>query len=184
MEGKLQTKPMVLLGAGASVPAGIPTSVEMVQELNAWFGRTQGRPDEAQLFLAVTERFRNSSAKKVNIEEIYAAISLLAHRKQSLLFPFVERWASFVETISQHVFTETLLAIRLMLAQACRVGYPQKTKYLLDLAEQGREEAFTIATLNYDNTIELACEQARIPVDTKMEHWQETGCGDDLLGRP
>ena len=59
--------------------------------------------------------------------------------------------------------------------------------YFQPLVALGKKEKFTIATLNYDNTIELACEVSGIPCSTGLEAWNnlegfpEPEQGIDLL---
>ncbi len=50
-----------------------------------------------------------------------------------------------------------------------------KLDYLLPLVEQARTTVLSVATLNYDNTIELAGKAAGILVSTEIEKWSQTG---------
>ena len=52
---------------------------------------------------------------------------------------------------------------------------PEKIEYLKPLVLQGNPQVLTIATLNYDNTIELTCEAAGIPFTIGLEQWEQFG---------
>ena len=51
----------------------------------------------------------------------------------------------------------------------------ERVNYLVPLVEQAQDSVLSIATLNYDNTIELAGEAAEVPVSTGIEEWSQTG---------
>src|SRR6266404_6065707 len=55
----------------------------------------------------------------------------------------------------------------------CETG--GQVDYLLPLVQKGQGRAFTIATLNYDNTIELACESVQVPFTVGLDQWAEYG---------
>lgn len=50
-----------------------------------------------------------------------------------------------------------------------------KVNYLLPLIQYANENQFTIATLNYDNSIEFACALKGIEVNTGLKDWYKTG---------
>lgn len=50
-----------------------------------------------------------------------------------------------------------------------------KVDYLIPLVSQGENDTITIASLNYDNAIELAAEEANIFLDTGIDSWSENG---------
>jgi len=52
---------------------------------------------------------------------------------------------------------------------------PERVKYLSQLVSCGADGPLTIATLNYDNTIELAARNGGIPVDTGIDEWSRIG---------
>jgi hypothetical protein len=53
---------------------------------------------------------------------------------------------------------------------------PKQVGYLLPLVEHGRPPGgLTVATLNYDRSVEIACEAAEIACSTGIERWLEKG---------
>lgn len=62
-----------------------------------------------------------------------------------------------------------------LLAKMAWLADPKKVEYLTPLVQQGREETFTIATLNYDNAVELACKPMAVPISSGLEHWLQYG---------
>jgi len=47
--------------------------------------------------------------------------------------------------------------------------------YLKPLVKAAAEKSLTVATLNYDNTVELAASHTGVPVQTGIEGWSQTG---------
>lgn len=193
MQIESQISPMVLLGAGASVNAGIPTAVKMTQKMIEQFQSYTGLEDGVRILKFVVERLqcmrgikREEPCQGVDIEELFAAIEMLARRQELNLAPFVDRWNPLVEELEQHkcsfafspagkVFASTAQYMIQMLMELVWLEDPHKVDHLLPLIQQGKEEVFTIATLNYDNTIELAGKATGVPVTTGIEHWSQYG---------
>ena len=62
------------------------------------------------------------------------------------------------------------------LAQIAWVSDSDKVKYLRPILQLTRQQGqLTVATLNYDNTVELLCEASGIEVERGLESWSEEG---------
>lgn len=241
MKTEMQSTSMVLLGAGASVDAGIPTAVDMTQRMFEIFHQSYRiEEQELQALRLVISGLqfrhglrRDDPFQKVNIEELFTAVEMLAKRKELEIAPFVNHWNPAIEALDQYVpqksrtyelrkhlkdFGEIILQAanneqyslssqpvhdfvdeleKVLLSPFSReegaifqklssrmlkelghlvwINDPAKITYLLPLVRQGAQQVFTVATLNYDNGVELACRMAKIPVDTGLSSWTNYG---------
>ncbi len=212
---------MVLLGAGASVEAGIPAAVQLTETLINYF-RAHSRTGRVLRYvyggLMLGKGARGEDPLKgINVEDLIEAVHLLARRKTLQIAPFIALWnegvTAFQEQDAKHTLMDVLrnvidtidapnaggeramkeLALNhaldgleshesqdfayarnsvvralielLWVEEASRVGYLQP------LVAQGKDDVLTIASLNYDNTIELACADAGIPCSTGLDRW-------------
>lgn len=65
------------------------------------------------------------------------------------------------------------------LFQILRIDDPSRTEYLSPLIDLVRKQgSLTIATLNYDRSVENVAEAAGEPYDTGIETWLESGVLD------
>jgi hypothetical protein len=62
-----------------------------------------------------------------------------------------------------------------LLAEIVWLEDTSKVCYLLPLFYGAGEKPLTIATLNYDNAIELAAASANIPIEIGIEGWSQSG---------
>lgn len=179
-------KPIALLGAGASVDAGIPTAVDMTQEMISHFQSYDG--SEAAKTVEVLEfvarhlpgnptGVSSQASQGIDIETLFAAVKMLAERETSEIAPFVALWNPYIDKLedSKSIFTRTNDYMLRILVEMIWLKDRTKVDYLAPLVRQGANETFTIATLNYDNTIELAGETTNIPVTDGLEGWLEHG---------
>jgi hypothetical protein len=96
---------VVLLGAGASVEAGLLTSRDLTEKIYNDIAARRG--SEYALILGyVIAKLKTRNAKigkspyePIEVEELFDALSILFRRDQSLLSEFVERWDT---TIAEH----------------------------------------------------------------------------------
>jgi len=96
----------VLLGAGASVGAGMPTSEAMIDRLLSDFrGQAQGQvgaQGRLRLLEFVVYSLRQQAASQgavegLDVETMFNAIEALASRKQLSIAPFIASWQPLVE---------------------------------------------------------------------------------------
>jgi hypothetical protein len=228
--------PLVLLGAGASAPAGIPTAVKMTSDMLALasghhdplIGRTMHVICGTLQTYAAARGL--SRAFMPDIERVLDATHQLRDREDLELTPFISAWNPAVlalressfeianiaselsrigryGTIDPHELVDCLeqafqtLAAELRGHKSSLTWVPfeklrsfltnklielawlnsfDKLAYLKPLVKRGQHGRITIATLNYDNTIEMKALEECIPVDTGMRSWITTGS----LGSP
>jgi hypothetical protein len=102
---------IVLLGAGASLPAGIPTAITMTDRMLEMFGG-----DALQRHYLCTTRMIigalqmatgvrcEESHTNIDIEKVLSAVKLLGTRFDSELNPFVGGWHPFLEESERTYF--------------------------------------------------------------------------------
>lgn len=74
------------------------------------------------------------------------------------------------------VFDRTAALMIQSLKRLVWVTDEEKVTYLMPLVVSARQyPRFVIATLNYDNCVELAAQTSQIPYDTGISHWSKTG---------
>jgi len=61
------------------------------------------------------------------------------------------------------------------LAEMVWITDPQKTDYIIPLIQYAKATNSTIATLNYDNAIELAAQTTNVEIDTGFDSWSNSG---------
>ncbi len=216
-----KSKRIVLLGAGASVEAGVPAAVSLTEVLINNF-RLRSRAGQVLRYvyggLMLGKGARGEDPLKgVNIEDLIEAINQLANRSRLQIAPFIALWnegvSSFEEEDAREGLTKVLkevvemtkkpvqgsdfalkksslnYALRSLSQQSARdflftkegvikellhllwLEDASKVDYFKPLIQLGEKGPFTVATLNYDNTIELACETEGMPCTTGLESW-------------
>lgn len=99
---------IVLLGAGASVDAGIQTAVGMTEKMIEYFEKEKISQELKVLkFVVGGLLFKagihgESPMKGVNIEEVFEATELLSNRNSLGIFPFVGHWHPFIEELERN----------------------------------------------------------------------------------
>ena len=218
---------LILLGAGASVEAGIPASFEMSEKLAERIGAMRRWDDLASALnfvsgalLAYDAAEGKSPFGGLDVERVFAAVRLLAERQTLEVSPFVAAWhpavdawdrktgtppgffdrdfrdailgnrggvnpgAKLITQLVRSVTTRTdtgrtykELAERMLAELRALVATtPKRVQYLAPLVRQaGRSGGLTIATLNYDISVELAGESAGITADTGIDRWVTDG---------
>lgn len=219
----------VLLGAGASVEAGVPTSFGMTQRIVDKIGRTRRYSYHAAALnfvcgalIAYKAAAGASPFGGLDIEEVFAAVELLAERHSLEVTPFVASWHAAVDTWDQRpstapsffdkklrdavlhggggqgiqrligelidsrtgsattgatyreLATQMLTALRDLVSTT-----PKKLDYLRPLAVAGAQPGgLSIATLNYDVSVEQAAILTSTPLTTGIENWITSGTWD------
>jgi hypothetical protein len=209
---------MFLIGAGASVEAGVPATFDMTERLAAEIGAARFRRGAQALnfvcgaLLAYDGARGESPYKGLDVERVFAAVELLGERTELEVTPFVASWhpavdawdrrsagMSFDNNLAQALVQGRGSAERIirdlvtsmtgsgtgqvyrnlaaeMIDRLRAIVAPQyeNLSYLMPLVRLGNASGgLTVATLNYDLTVELACEQAHVAADTGIEHWIE-----------
>jgi SIR2-like domain len=90
----------VLLGAGASIEAGLPSSIELTERLISDFEQWPARRPSGQLLRFVSKGLEFSAAGRKatppDVEAVFAAIEDLANRTSLPVAPFVTAWHPLV----------------------------------------------------------------------------------------
>ena len=217
----------VLLGAGASQEAGVPTTFEMTEKLVKRVGESS-RPADATasaLHFVCASLMAHDAAIQgqspfsgLDVERVFTAVELLAERDELEVTPFVASWhpavdawdtqsksapAFFNDNLQKAIFgspsfggagklitdlidartgsaadgatyrrlaTAMLVQLRELVATT-----PKDVDYLAPLTEAGQQEGLTIATLNYDLSIEQSAEAVGSPCTTGVENWLRSG---------
>jgi len=160
---------VVLLGAGASAEAGLPTACEMTPQI---LDRMSGEDRRALDW--VCEGLAGEGGT-LDVEKVFAAIELLGEREDLEVAPFVECWSS--QALNWDCDFYARLAGRMIreMRRLIATTYKQ-VDYLDPLVRWAADpQRATIATLNYDRAIEVAGEGAGLDVHTGLEDWVETG---------
>ena len=102
------SKPLVLLGAGASKQAGIPTAVDMTSEMLS-FCVNEGKVRYAEAINALAHMLKVSANQYLgvgcaDIEGVMNAAQLLANRFKLEFAPFVGAWHPIIEEIEKQSF--------------------------------------------------------------------------------
>jgi hypothetical protein len=221
---------VILLGAGASAEAGVPTTFDMTEQLVRRIDdrRYDQHPTAAALhfvcgaLLAYDGAAGHNPFVGLDVERVFAAVELLAERNTLEVSPFVASWHRAVDAMDapdelaignfNHHFERALsqphsfggvkklitdlIDIRTgsaangytykelaaaMLAELRElvVTTPKEVGYLTPIAERGeRDGGLTIATLNYDLSIEHVADVRGVSCTTGVERWLETGRWD------
>jgi hypothetical protein len=205
---------MFLLGAGASVEAGIPASVPLteaiVERINARSNAIDHIAPALNFVCGALAAYDASRGQNpyagLDVERVFAAVELLARRKELEVTPFVAAWHPSVDEWDRKNIDE------LMAWSDVAVRDPEKLEHLLHelvsivfalgdgeiyrslmqkmvqelvgllataagsldylrplVALGDRPGGVTIASLNYDLTIEHTADRMRVPVQTGIE---------------
>jgi hypothetical protein len=96
--------PVVLLGAGASKPAGVPTAIEMTERM---IGRASQAPELIECALRIVcsalemhmAAFGQARSYTPDIERVLDAAQQLGDRHELELTPFVASWHPAIEAL-------------------------------------------------------------------------------------
>lgn len=167
---------IVLLGAGASVEAGIPDAFEMTDRLSEALAREGGRSAVlGSAFDFVCEVLRRGEAENqgLDIERAFTAIELLAERESLEISPFISAWhpGLGVSRWAPSVFADLAAAILFRLRELV-LSPSGASDYLAPLVNLGRRDGgLTIATLNFDLMVEQCAQSRSVSYETGMEGW-------------
>lgn len=217
---------MVLLGAGASREAGIPTATEMTKKIYSLFEQESKHNLYTRIikFVIGALLFQGTCEGKspfgeINIEDVFNAIDLLANRNELQAEALVDSWHPLInkfDTIKPSpvplphdmqekemdkgkilwAFNSLINAIRhieqtedssgegnvfkktqdLMIRKLVNFVWLKelnKIDYLKPLVSfiSQQKNGSAIATLNYDNTIELTAKELGLKIDTGIRYW-------------
>jgi hypothetical protein len=180
---------MLLLGAGASVEAGVPNAMQMAEKIIEKFNADPGRADQADVLNFVNERLIDDARRKkgdptidrVDVEALYNALLMLSEREALDISPFVGSWLPELGRFRglDELLGKIRLRMELMLEDLTLIKDERSVEYLkpiLNLVK--RQTRLTIATLNYDNAIELLSRANGVDCETGIVSWTQKGVFD------
>ena len=193
----LNPVPMILLGAGASVEAGLPTSLELVKQVRILL--LQSHSELIPAFDYFHERLSRVN-EQLDIETVYSAVLQVQDAADKELSLFVERWQPQIKewTVkTQGSYWNDTLLNRLAVAikeLVCRVLWldledslsKHRVDYLTPLIDwiKSIEAPVCISTLNFDNVIELGARIANLPIRNTVFELYDTQESNFLFPRP
>lgn len=163
---------MVLLGAGASIEAGIPHSAKMTQEVERLIADDRSAWSEYRsLYYFVRSSIyylegihgRFPGNVNYNIERLVNTLDELSKRDQHTLFPFVGSWTPKLPEVAGANF-EAVAELKQMIVQKLRAEWitlesAKSANYFKELLRFQKEfqHPLRVFTLNYDLCVEQAC---------------------------
>ena len=166
-------KVTLLLGAGASVDAGLPT---MAGVLESFAQSVEDEPRLASALSCVIASLRSHSEAArhrpvLDLELLIEALEFLEDRDGSIAAAFVRQWRG---DIRKHLEAIPDLRRRLHVHLRSELDVdPSKVEYLMPLADFAREQGgIDVFTLNYDAAIEVVADRSGILyTDGFDSHW-------------
>jgi hypothetical protein len=162
----------ILLGAGASAEAGVPVATEMARVVYARISETNhGEAEGIRVALGGLRLHRSIAYRdpygEIDIEDLYETLNLLGRRENHLLSPFVGTW-SHILSAGGYSFDNLADLVLKEVVDLCHVTSADRIAYLRPLASSARHCRLWIASLNYDNALELAAESSGVPIDVGL----------------
>lgn len=190
---------MLLLAAGASIEAGLANAYDMTKKMleiiNERAKTYSGDPTtkielekqsevlnyvHARLVADAQKRYGDPTIDCVDFELLYNALLQIADYDSPEIAPFVETWDPFIKG---NITPDRLWNIRLRMSRTLEelamIQDEKKVEYLkpiLNLIK--KRKRLVVATLNYDNAVELLAGDNSVAYDTGIKHWIEKGAFD------
>lgn len=185
---------MLLLGAGASIEAGLANAYDMTKQMLKMISERaknySGDPTDKielekqsevlnyvhnRLVADAQKRYGDPTIGCVDFELLYNALLQIAEYDSPEIAPFVETWEPFIKG---NITSERLWDIRFKMTCAIEklamIRDEKKVEYLkpiLNLVK--RQKRLVVATLNYDNAVELLTRDNSVACDTGIKDWSE-----------
>ncbi len=164
---------LILLGAGASVDAGIPHSVAMVRDLEQLLNNDDSWRGYLNLYNYIKSAIIYSDGIKgrfnsgINIERLVSTLDDLRRGDDHPLYPFIGAWAPKLTEIAG-LRLERIDIFREMIVKKLRewvtLNHNEDAIYYATLStfQQEYEHPLRVFSLNYDRCVEIACAKASI----------------------
>jgi hypothetical protein len=178
---------VILLGAGASVEAGIPHSARMINNLEELIATEEKWKDYLDLYNYIKSSIRHSSGiqgrfevNNYNIETLVNTLDELVKKHEHTLYPFIGAWnPTLVERAG--VDFSLIKGLKEKILEELRtkwlpIGDEESAGYYSGLLRFKNEYEFPlrIFSLNYDLCLETVCKKERINLElgfTKERFW-------------
>jgi len=189
-------KTVFILGAGASVEAGLPSSTGLLKSVREYGQQCDGlfTPIRIAIEWADRQMMRQvTNVQDANIELLFNILAVAGAQPrlpESAVFRSMHRPArrahrQYQQTISRpepnpfavgsepNVFMEVASQLREGLASWLTIQNPEAAAYIVPLLEYCVRTESIIISLNYDNVIESASQLSGIPVTDGVGSWTE-----------
>lgn len=159
-----------LLGAGASKPAGVPTTLEFSSKFLA-----QLDPSERRVLLplwAELETWAAESGRALDVELLYDVLQRLARPGQDFLASRpLRQEAKLAEQDAQRLLRDLeAFIVKSVLVMPEAVSYLEPLRYFVTSGEP-----LHVFTTNYDTCVEVLCEELRLRWEDGFAlHWDES----------
>ncbi|WP_460702010.1 SIR2 family protein [Luteococcus sediminum] len=173
---------VVLLGAGASVDAGLPAANSLSDKMSSWLRHhidpTCGGPLDVQradsfdqLVEAAREhdRVQGLHTEAIDVERIFALAQVLSERDSPILAPVVQEWKMLPDDTDGNVAQKLMRDMELALRDLLAPSHPSRFDYLQVLFSSNEPR---IATLNMDCGVEIAAQRASVLLDLGLDNWR------------
>jgi len=156
---------VILLGAGCSADAGIPTATDMVTKIEVRLSQGDKEPllklyNYIKSALLFGRGIQGHFSSSLNIEDLLATLSELEKKERNIIFPFIANWNDLLAQLAGPDFglvSELKKLINDSLREwVRRDNYHQEAGYYLKFYNFQQEWQFPLRvfTLNYDQCFE------------------------------
>lgn len=167
---------IILLGAGASLEAGIPTSIKMIGNIEELLISDKEWQPYKKLYDYVKSSILHGDGingkfdgeVNYNIERLVYTLSELEKKEEHIIYPFISRWHMKLDELAGLGFERISELKRKIITRLKEkwipIGNYEKANYYKHLISFKKEYEFPlrIFTLNYDLCIEKTCNNIRI----------------------
>ena len=177
---------ILLLGAGASVEAGIPDSTKMVQKIEELVSESE----EWQCFKDLYHYLRSSifyadglegkfgDDVSFNIERLVNVLDELHQRERHTLYPFIGAWNPKLQEVAGEAF-EKILAFQSKIIDILRnrwvmLAKEESARYYSGLLrfQEEYEYPLRVFSLNYDLCVEKICGSENVQRGFSQGEWE------------
>lgn len=164
-----------LLGAGASIEAGIPASAQMIEKLETLLRDHAEWKGYSKLYNYLKSAIMYGHSlrgvydhSKFNIEDLVSTLDDLQRGDEHPLFPFIGSWAPKLPEVAGSSLVK-LAELRQKIVKELRdnwvqLKYDRDAAYFAGLArfQQEYQHPLRVFTLNYDLCVEKGCHDLRV----------------------
>ncbi len=183
----------MLLAAGASIESGLANAYDMTtkmlkiieDQVKNYLGPSNDKKElekQWEILKFVNDRLVADSkvrysSDKVDFETLYNALLQIAEYDSPEISPFVAGWDPFITSnITSERLEQIKLRMRGTLEKLASIEDVNKLEYLKPVLNLvNKQKRLVIATLNYDNAIELLSKENSVPCNTGIKDWIEKG---------
>ena len=189
---------VILLGAGASVEAGIPHSADMISKLEGQVEHDKKWNDYLRLYNYIKSSILHSSGIQgrfgfynYNIETLVNNLDELVKKHEHILYPFVGAWNPTLVELAGNDFSH-IRELKEKILDELRtkwlpIGDEDAVSYYIGLVKFKEDYEFPlrIFSLNYDLCLETVCKKEKINLELgfnkeKKWNWRQFGESNEV----